>query len=84
MLEPPDLQDEHISACVRDAYGVRVAHVAFLPLGVDRNTAVYRVVAKEPPVISNIVGTLIGGMLGGIVFWIGPLSREFALPLQKT
>ena len=47
MLEKPDLQDEHIIACVQDAYGLCVAHVAFLPLGADRNTAVYRVVADD-------------------------------------
>ena len=47
MLEHPDLQDEHIIACVQDAYRVSVVHVAFLPLGADRNTAVYRVVADD-------------------------------------
>jgi spectinomycin phosphotransferase len=47
MLEKPDLQDEHIIACVQDAYGLSVAYVAFLPLGADRNTAVYRVVADD-------------------------------------
>lgn len=47
MLEQPDLQDEYISACVQDAYGVRVVHVAFLPLDAVRHTAVYRVVADS-------------------------------------
>jgi len=47
MLEQPDFQDEHIIACVQDAYGVSVVHVAFLPLGADRNTAVYRIVADD-------------------------------------
>ncbi len=45
MLERPDLQDERIVACLRDEYGLRVVQVAFLPLGADLNTAVYRVVA---------------------------------------
>jgi spectinomycin phosphotransferase len=46
MLEKPDLQDETISACVQAEYGRRVAAIAFLPLGADRNTAVYRVTAE--------------------------------------
>ena len=45
MLEKPDLPDEKLISCLRDAYGVSVAHIAFLPLGNDVNTAVYRVVA---------------------------------------
>jgi spectinomycin phosphotransferase len=47
MLEHPDLQDEYIIMCVQDAYGLSVVHVAFLPLGADRNTAVYRIVADD-------------------------------------
>ena len=47
MLEKPDLQDEKIIACLRDEYGLNVVQVAFLPLGADRNTAVYRVVTDE-------------------------------------
>ncbi len=47
MLEKPDLQDEKIVACLQDAYGITVAQVTFLPLGADRNTAVYRVVADD-------------------------------------
>ncbi len=47
MLEKPDLQDEKIIACLRDEYGLNVVQVTFLPLGADRNTAVYRVVADD-------------------------------------
>jgi len=47
MLEKPDLQDERIVACLRDEYGLRVVQVAFLPLGADLDTAVYRVVADD-------------------------------------
>ncbi len=47
MLEKPDLQDEKIIVCLRDAYGLFVAQVAFLPLGADVNTAVYRIVAEH-------------------------------------
>jgi spectinomycin phosphotransferase len=46
MLERPDLQDDQIVACLQHEYGLRVVGIAFLPLGADRNTAVYRVVAE--------------------------------------
>ena len=47
MLEKPDLQDEKISACLQVEYGLNVVQVAFLPLGADLNTAVYRVVTEN-------------------------------------
>lgn len=47
MLEKPDLPDEKIIACLRDDYGLRAAQIAFLPLGNDVNTAVYRVDADD-------------------------------------
>lgn len=43
MLIKPDLKDEKIIACLRDAYGLTVEKIAFLPLGADFNTAVYRI-----------------------------------------
>jgi spectinomycin phosphotransferase len=42
----PDLNDEDIMACLRDAYGLTVDKVTFLPLGADFNTAVYRVIVR--------------------------------------
>jgi spectinomycin phosphotransferase len=47
MLEKPNIQDEEIIACLRDAYGLNAVEVAFLPLGADRNAAAYRVVADD-------------------------------------
>jgi spectinomycin phosphotransferase len=47
MLEKPDLPDEKLISCLRDEYGISVAHISFLPLGNDVNTAVYRVVADD-------------------------------------
>ena len=47
MLEKPDLSDERIAACLQDAYGLHRVQVAFLPLGADPNTAVYRVTAGD-------------------------------------
>ena len=51
MLEKPDLPDEKIIACLQAEYGLRVATIAFLPLGADLNTAVYRVVADDGTVV---------------------------------
>jgi spectinomycin phosphotransferase len=45
MLEKPDIQDEQIITCLRDAYELRIVQVVFLPLGVDPNAGVYRAVA---------------------------------------
>lgn len=47
MLEKPDLPDEKILTCLRDEYGLAAVQIAFLPLGADRNTAVYRVIAAD-------------------------------------
>jgi spectinomycin phosphotransferase len=43
MLIKPDLKNEKILVCLRDAYGLTVEKIVFLPLGADFNTAVYRV-----------------------------------------
>ena len=47
MLIKPDLKDEEIVRCLRDAYGLTIEKVAFLPLGADFNTAVYRVTTSN-------------------------------------
>lgn len=47
MLEKPDLKDERIITCLQDAYGLNIVEIAFLPLGADLNTAVYRSVAND-------------------------------------
>jgi spectinomycin phosphotransferase len=46
MLEKPDISDDTIIACLHDAFGLRVAHITFLPLGWVNN-AVYRVTADS-------------------------------------
>jgi spectinomycin phosphotransferase len=46
MLEKPDISDDTIIACLHDTFGLRVAHIAFLPLGWVNN-AVYRVTADS-------------------------------------
>ncbi|RUQ81523.1 phosphotransferase enzyme family protein [Legionella septentrionalis] len=45
MLIKPNLADEEIARCLRDAYGLDVKSISFLPIGADFNTAVYRVTA---------------------------------------
>lgn len=47
MLERPNFPDESIIACLQVIYGLQVAHIAFLPLGGDLNTAVYRVTTQN-------------------------------------
>ena len=47
MLEKPDLSDDLLAKCLRDAFGLRASQLDFLPLGADVNTAVYRVVADD-------------------------------------
>jgi len=47
MLEKPDIQDEKIVACLQAEYGLPVAQIAFLPLGADLNTAVYRLAVED-------------------------------------
>lgn len=48
MLERPnDIQDEQIAACLRAEYGLHTAEIAFLPLGADYNTAVFRATAPD-------------------------------------
>jgi len=47
MLEKPDLPDEKISACLLAEFGLRVTRLEFLPLGADRNSAVYQAVTED-------------------------------------
>ena len=42
MLEKPDIADVVIIDCLQAAYELHVTNLTFLPLGADRNTAVYR------------------------------------------
>jgi spectinomycin phosphotransferase len=47
MLEKPNIQDEKIIACLQVEYGLRTIQFAFLPLGGNLCTAVYRAVAED-------------------------------------
>ncbi len=47
MLEKPKLNEEEIVKSLWNDYGLNVRQILFQPLGADRNTAVYRVVAQD-------------------------------------
>jgi spectinomycin phosphotransferase len=47
MLEKPPLEDQKIIACLQESYEIMANQLEFLPLGADRNTAVYRAEAAE-------------------------------------
>lgn len=47
MLEKPNIADERITACLREAHRLNAVELSFLPLGADRNTAVYRAGAED-------------------------------------
>lgn len=47
MLEKPDISDEDIISCLQANYGLHIDQVAFLPIGDDLNSAVYRALAED-------------------------------------
>jgi len=47
MLDRPALPDESLMGCVLSAYGLSAKQIAFLPIGADPNTAIYRVIAAD-------------------------------------
>jgi spectinomycin phosphotransferase len=47
MLIKPEIQDETIIACLHQEYGLRIIQLAFLPLGGDLCSAVYRAAADD-------------------------------------
>jgi len=50
MREPPvDLSEDTLRACLRDAYGLDIADLTFLPLGHDSSAWVYRVRTDAAP-----------------------------------
>jgi spectinomycin phosphotransferase len=47
MLVKPDIEDGKIIACLQAEYGLRISQFAFLPLGGNLCTAVYRAAAED-------------------------------------
>ncbi|MEM7115401.1 MAG: aminoglycoside phosphotransferase family protein [Chloroflexota bacterium] len=47
MLEKPSLSDQRIIETLQAAFAIQVKELTFLPLGADRNTAVYRALSHD-------------------------------------
>ena len=47
MLEKPELPDDSIIHCLREAFGIPIHQIDFLPLGADSDSAVYRAVTAD-------------------------------------
>src|SRR6266516_1749280 len=47
MRKPPGIAEEHLRACFQDQYDLYPVTFEFLPLGVDYNAGVYRVVSEQ-------------------------------------
>jgi len=47
MREPPRITEERLRACLQDRYGLTPVTLDFLPLGLDDNAGVYRVVSEQ-------------------------------------
>jgi len=47
MREKPDIPEEHLRACLQDQYNLVPVTLDFLPLGLDYNSWVYRVVSEQ-------------------------------------
>ena len=47
MLEKPEFPDEKLIAAMQDDFGLQIEQLAFLPLGGDLSTAVYRATADD-------------------------------------
>jgi spectinomycin phosphotransferase len=54
MLEKPAISDASIIQCLFDRYNVTVRRLDFLPLGADRNTAVYRAESADGDYFVNL------------------------------
>ena len=47
MLEKPNVSEANIRSCLVEHYGLATAQIVFLPIGADKDTAVYRVIAQD-------------------------------------
>ena len=47
MREPPGIAEEHLRACVQGQYDLGLVTLAFLPLGRDYDSGVYRAVSER-------------------------------------
>lgn len=85
MLEPPAIPDAQLAACLRGAYGVPVAQLAFLPLGADVNTAVYRAArAGGPPLFVKLRRGAFDAATVAIPHWLGARGLATIIPPLPT
>src|SRR5256885_8193136 len=47
MLEPPNIPEEHLRACLQEQYGLSAVTLEFLPVGLDSRAGVYRVMTAQ-------------------------------------
>lgn len=47
MREKPNVVEDHLIACLQEQYGIATAKLEFLPLGLDYDAGVYRVVGED-------------------------------------
>src|SRR5712692_2616173 len=47
MRQPPSIAEEQLRACLQDQYDLVPVTLEFLPLGLDYNAGVYRVVSEQ-------------------------------------
>src|SRR5579859_3263351 len=47
MREQPGISEKSLRGCLQEQYGLNAATLEYLPLGLDYNAGVYRVVSKE-------------------------------------
>ncbi len=47
MREPPNIPEERLRSCLQEQYNLSVVTLEFLPLGLDYNAGVYRVVSEQ-------------------------------------
>ncbi len=47
MFEKPNVSEAQLRSCLADRYGLATTQIVFLPIGADKDTAVYRVIAQD-------------------------------------
>jgi spectinomycin phosphotransferase len=85
MLEPPDVQDEQLITSLQSAYGLSINEVAFLPLGADVDTAVYRVVADDvTPYLLKLRRGIVPEATVTIPHWLAGTGMQQLIPPLAT
>jgi spectinomycin phosphotransferase len=80
MLEKPDIADRQVIASLADAYGAEAHTLTFLPLGADRNTAVYRADTEESSLFVKLRSGLFDAASVVVPCWL----HEHGIPQVMT